>query len=156
MASVFHHVIGVHVVMQGDMFSGFTLGYLNQQRSVWITLLGFGFFLILLSLPVLQSFRSIFLGRYGRRHRLVGLAYLLFLIGGYTHLLVEGSTPVFFHIMLPFAGVCLTVTAALDFEVRTHKGQPRTGRGTVWFARRGLQGAGESLRARYERSDEKN
>lgn len=78
---------------------------------------GFGLaaFMLLLVGIVCVGPVELFLGRYGRRHRLVGLVYLCCLLVGIVDLWWQKLPRAVFDIALPTTGVLLTLSAAEDF-----------------------------------------
>ena len=88
----------------------------------------FFFLLIIILIPNL----SIFFKSHGRRHRLVGLMYLIWLILGlYDALFVLFNSPMhvlYYDIIFGMLGIILTITAAEDFQ---HKSIKNVASGTL-------------------------
>lgn len=74
-----------------------------------------------------------FFGRYGRNHRIVGAAYLFWVMLGFAFVIrgVLSSTdfpsPLVYDTLLGMLGIALSSTAALDFRVHRHVQNPASG-----------------------------
>ena len=86
--------------------------------SIWL----FAAFAALLAPVVLFNARSLFLHKHARRHRLVGLVYVCFLVVFVGSIDVSDSAALLFAVDVMFGvlGCYLTYTAAFDFE-KHHK-----------------------------------
>jgi hypothetical protein len=87
--------------------------------SLVIPALGFGCFFALVLYIIAPVARRLFLGRYGRRHRLFGIAFLTWLLVGFAHLLLglDGVlSRLGFNVLLSLLGLGLTLSAAADFK----------------------------------------
>ncbi|KAG8470789.1 hypothetical protein KFE25_009210 [Diacronema lutheri] len=79
---------------------------------------GFGaFFAVLLGI-IAPAVPRLFWGRYGRRHRLFGAAYLAWLLVGFADVAAPTGTfsRVAFDVVLSLLGLALTLSAAFDFR----------------------------------------
>lgn len=82
----------------------------------WMLSLMLGsFFFVVLSLVVCSL--SMFSGRYGRRHRVVGLTYLFWLVGGFVDLHFQHFPCIIYDVVLGILGTLLALSAAFDFKV---------------------------------------
>lgn len=84
-------------------------------RSV-IPVVGFGLFFASLSAILAPVARRLFLGRYGRRHRIIGAVYLWWLLLGFAGLASPRFPRLWFNVLLSLLGICLTLSAASDFQ----------------------------------------
>lgn len=86
--------------------------------SLAVPAAGFGYFFAHVMGVIASDFRRIFLGRYGRRHRLTGIAYLMWLLLGYADLFVLGGVMprLTYNVVFSVLGILLTLSAAFDFR----------------------------------------
>ena len=84
----------------------------------WSSTLLFLFFCVLV--VVIAQHPSMFVRRYGRRHRIVGAIHLVILIYGVGNCLefemFKYVPVVWYHLVLGMSGLILTLTAAFDFN----------------------------------------
>mmetsp|Transcript_839 Transcript_839/g.1917 ORF Transcript_839/g.1917 Transcript_839/m.1917 type:complete len:340 (+) Transcript_839:152-1171(+) len=88
---------------------------LTSQALVGASITFACFFTMLLS--VLVPNYTMFIRRHARRHRVLGLLYLLWLLYGFFDLFTGfGTNEFIYHVVLGILGVAVTLTAAFDFR----------------------------------------
>eukprot|EP00959_Pyramimonas_sp_CCMP1952_P263977 5520237-Pyramimonas_sp.AAC.4 len=83
------------------------------------------FFAVLLAVVLRNSI--MFRRRFGRRHRIVGLVYLLWLLFGFVDLAIDVSGNLVYDIVLSALGIALSLTAANDFKFHDRVQNPASG-----------------------------